>query len=77
MASPLSDLVPTIVQLSDSTASLRQLLSRLLQREDQLIQMLPELDDVAQALEPSQHTLGLVFILCARRRRACAPLRML
>ena len=62
---PLGDLVSTVHRLSDSVVNLKHLLAALLQREDQLIQMLPELDDVVQALLPTYHTLGLVFILCA------------
>ena len=62
---PLADLVPMIIQFSDNAANLKLLLTKLHSREDQLIQMLPELDDVAQSLTPSAHTLGLVFILCA------------
>merc|ERR1712216_505053 len=46
-----------------SPENLRQLLSTLQQREDQLIQMLPQLDDAMQELTPSMHTLGLIFIL--------------
>ena len=63
MSGVMEDLVSTIKQLSDSPDNLRQLLSTLQQREDQLIQMLPQLDDAMQALTPSLHTLGLIFIL--------------
>ena len=66
MSGVMVDLVSTVKQLSDSPDNLRQLLSTLQQREDQLIQMLPQLDDAMQALTPSQHTLGLIFILCVR-----------
>ena len=65
-AGPLADLILLIHQLSDNTPNLRQLLSKLLAREDQLIQTLPELDEVARALTPSSHTLGLIFILYAQ-----------
>ena len=72
MSGPLADIVAQIHQLSDSTANLRTLLNRLQQREDQLIQMLPELDDVANALVPATHTLGLIFILSCKA--AAVPL---
>ena len=62
--SVLVDLVSTVKQLSDTPDKLRQLLGTLQQREDQLIQMLPQLDDAMEALTPSMHTLGLIFILC-------------
>jgi len=62
-ASLLSEITGLIHSLSDSSANLRTLLSKLQAREDQLIQMLPELDDAVQSLNPPTHTLGLVFIL--------------
>jgi hypothetical protein len=72
-ASLLSEITGLIHSLSDSSANLRTLLSKLQAREDQLIQMLPELDDAVQSLNPPTHTLGLVFILCAPR--ASLPFR--
>ena len=64
---PLAEMINEIHSFSDSTPHLCELLKKLQQREDQLIQMLPELDDVATALEPATHTLGLIFILCVPR----------
>ena len=58
--------VLSIQTLSDSPENRKQLLSTLLQNEDQLIQMLPELDNAMQELTPEAHTLGLIFILCVR-----------
>lgn len=52
-----------VALIQNGSQDLAQLRSALQQREDQLIQMLPELDTAAQALTPSQHTLGLVFLL--------------
>ena len=64
--SPLQELVGLIQLQSGDTVSLQQLLTTLQQREDQIIQMLPELDGAIEALEPALHTLGLTIILCAR-----------
>ena len=63
MSGVTHELVSTVKSLSSSPENLRQLLSTLQQHEDQLIQMLPQLDDAMQELTPSMHTLGLIFIL--------------
>ena len=72
MDSTLSSTISSIHELSDSPTNLKQLLGILQQREDQLIQMLPELDGAMQALTPAAHTLGLVFIL--HYKAAAVPL---
>lgn len=59
----MDSLVNLIQSSSGSPAELKSLLVTLQQREDQLLQALPELDTAAEALNPAHHTLGLVFIL--------------
>ena len=62
-APPLAEVVDLIKTQSASAPSLQQLLTALQQREDQIIQQLPEVDGAIDALDPALHTLGLVFIL--------------
>lgn len=65
MALPLNDLIACIQATEPSPPALKKLLAHLQAPEtgEVLIQHMPQLDDAAQALQPSLHTLGLVFIL--------------
>ena len=60
---PLADVVAAIQTSSGSVPSLKELHAKLTTQEELLIQHMPQLDEAVQALTPSQHTLGLVFIL--------------
>ena len=60
----LTELVATIENLSEA-GSFEQLLAHLQNQEEMLIQHLPQLDDVLPVLRPVQHSLGMIFILCA------------
>jgi hypothetical protein len=64
-AGGLTELVATIENLSEA-GSYDQLLAHLQTQEEMLIQHLPQLDDVLPVLRPVQHSLGMIFILCAR-----------
>ena len=66
MSAALDELVALIQQSSGSQPELKQLLGTLKQQEPQLIQMMPQLDDAAEALAPQLHTLGLIFILSCK-----------
>ena len=60
---PMAALIDFVRAHSDSSANLKQLLPYLQSQEEVIIQHMPQLDDAAQALSPSEHTLGMVFVL--------------
>lgn len=65
-AGPIAEIVNMIKLNSTSAASLGQLVQQLRSREDELVQQLPAIDSAVEALDPAQHTLGLVFILSCK-----------
>lgn len=62
----LNKLVTTIQALSDSESDLRALKTTLSKSEEVLLKNAGQLDDAMGALDPSRHTLGLLFLLAAK-----------
>ena len=63
MASPLQAITSVIQASSGSVPDLKKLHAHLVSSQEELIQHMPYLDEAALALNPTAHTLGLIFIL--------------